>query len=204
MCVRVNGTGCDMAVDDFGKVENAHSSATILRRKERKRVLSAPDSAGGASQIEINAGTGSASTLRWITICCVLLIAALWTVGVVASEIVRHLVQTAPIWIAVVLGLRRSEFTKSAALAYFIFWLCLMGLIWLYLLGWARVVSGTFSRTEITLTLIIGIVSICGIVNCLRLKQSVGAIAATVAFLASLLLQAAAIALSITPAIEHR
>lgn len=79
-----------------------------------------------------------------------------------------------------------------------------MGLICLYLLGWARVVSGTFSRTETTLTLIIGVVSICGIVNCLRLKQSVGALAASATFLASLLLQAAAIALSVTPAIEHR
>jgi len=142
--------------------------------------------------------------MRWITICCILLIATLWTVGVVASEILRHLVQTAPIWVAVVLSLRRSEFTKWAALAFFIFWLFLMGLIWLYLLGWARVVSGTFSRTEITLTLIIGVVSLNGIVNCLRLKQSVGALAASATFLASLLLQAAAIALSITPAIEHR
>jgi hypothetical protein len=142
--------------------------------------------------------------MRSIPICCILLIAALWTVGVVSSESVRHLVQTAPIWIAVALGLRRSKFTKWAALAFFIFWLCLMGLIWLYLLGWARVVSGTFSRTEITLTLIIGAVSIGGIVNCLRLKQSVGAIAAGATFLASLLLQAAAIALSITPAMEHR
>jgi hypothetical protein len=154
--------------------------------------------------LEVNAPDDRPSIMRWITICCIVLIAALWTVGVVASEIVRHLVQTAPIWIAVVLGLRRSELTKWAALAFFIFWLFLMGLIWLYLPGWARVVSGTFSRTEITLTLIIGAVSICGIANCLRLKQLVGAISASATFLASLLLQAAAIALSITPAIEHR
>jgi hypothetical protein len=142
--------------------------------------------------------------MRWITVCCILLIAALWTVGVVANEIVRHLVQTAPIWIAVVLGVRRSEFSKWTALAFFIFWLFLMGLIWLYLLGWARVVSGTFSRTEITLTLIIGVVSLCGMVNCIRLKGSAGPLAATAAFVGSLLLQAAAIALSITPAIAHR
>jgi hypothetical protein len=138
--------------------------------------------------------------MRSITVCCVLLIAALWTVGLVASKVPPYIVQTAPIWIAVVLGLRRSEFIKWAALAFFIFWLFLIGWIWLYPSGWARVVSGTFSRTEITLTLIIGVVSICGIVNCLRLKQSVGAVAAGATFLGSLLLQAAAIALSISPA----
>jgi hypothetical protein len=67
------------------------------------------------------------SAMRWITICCVLLIAALWIVGVVASEFVRLVVQTAPIWIAVAMSLRRSDLSQWAALAFFIFWLFLMG-----------------------------------------------------------------------------
>src|SRR5260370_41822528 len=124
------------------------------------------------------------SATRWITTCCVLLIAALWTVGVVASEFVRHVVQTAPIWIAVAMSLRRSGLGKWAALA--------------------RVISGPFSRTEIVLTLVIGVVSLCGIVNCIRLKVSLGVVAASATFLVALLLQAAAIALSITSAIAHR
>lgn len=122
----------------------------------------------------------------------------------VASEFVRHVVQTAPVWIAVAMSLRRSDLSKWAALAFFIFWLFLMGLIWLYLLGWARVISGTFSRTQIALTLVIGMVSLCGIVNCIRLKVSLGVVAASATFLVALLLQAAPIALSITPAIAHR
>jgi hypothetical protein len=77
-------------------------------------------------------------------------------------------------------------------------------MIWLYLLGWARVISGTFSRTEIALTLVIGVVSLCGIVNCIRLEVSLGLVAASATFLVALLRQAAAIALRITPAIAHR
>jgi hypothetical protein len=49
----------------------------------------------------------------------------------------------------IALGIRRSGWIKWAALPCFFFWLMLMILIWLFLLGWARIVSGTFSPTEI-------------------------------------------------------
>jgi hypothetical protein len=37
-----------------------------------------------------------------------------------------------------------------------------MGLIWLFLLGWAHVVSGTFSPIEVAMTLVVGLSSILG------------------------------------------
>ena len=99
-----------------------------------------------------------------LVICCVTMIAALLVVGVVSHGVVRHIVQTSPLWIAIMLAVRRSPWSKWAALPCFAFWLVLMAAIWLYLLGWARLVTGHFSPTEIAMTMIVGIASLTGIV----------------------------------------
>ncbi len=143
--------------------------------------------------------------MRWITWSCVALIIALFAVGIVASQPLRHLVQTAPIWVGVVLGARKAPIAKWAALPFFVIWLCLMTLIWLYLLGWAQVITGTFPPIEITLTLIIGAISIVGIVGCLKFKApTVGWAAAIAVLVSSAALQMAAVAVSMQPWIAHR
>jgi hypothetical protein len=38
-----------------------------------------------------------------------------------------------------------------------------MTFIWLFLLGWARILSGHFSPTEIVMTLIVGAASVAGL-----------------------------------------
>jgi hypothetical protein len=82
---------------------------------------------------------------RLLATCCVLNVAVLLVVGSVSHGVIRHIVQTSPLWITVVLGLRRSRWWKWTALPCFIFWLLVMIAIWLFLLGWARIVNGTFS-----------------------------------------------------------
>jgi hypothetical protein len=139
-----------------------------------------------------------------LTLCCVVIIAALLVVGAVSHGILRHIVQTSPLWIAIVLGIRRSRWTKWAALPCFVFWLLLMSAIWLYLLGWARIVSGTFSPTEIAMTLIVGLASITGIVMAAHLKSAVRAWQATAVVLLVAVLQVAALRLSLLPQIAHR
>jgi len=104
--------------------------------------------------------------------CCLAVMVALLVVGAVSHGVVRHLVQTAPLWIAVVLGTRRSDLSKWAALPSFVFWLLLMIAIWLFLLGWARIVSGTFTVTEIAMTIVVGAASTLGIVTGLRMKTA--------------------------------
>lgn len=47
-----------------------------------------------------------------------------------------------------------------------------MVFIWLFLLGIARIVSGTFSPIEIAMTIVIGIASLLGIVVSLRGRTS--------------------------------
>src|SRR6266478_6352220 len=106
---------------------------------------------------------------------CLAVIAAFLVVGAVSSGVIRHIVQTSPLWIAIVLGTRRSHWVKWAAFPCFVFWLILMIAIWFFLLGWARIVSGTFSPTEILMTVIVGLASPVGMAEALSLRASVGA-----------------------------
>jgi hypothetical protein len=83
---------------------------------------------------------------------------------VVSNGVIRHIVQTLPLWFPIVLGLRQREIAKWAALPCFIVWLVLMSLIWLFLLGWANVISGHFRPSEVALTMIVGTASLVGLV----------------------------------------
>jgi hypothetical protein len=141
---------------------------------------------------------------RILTLCCIAMIAALLVVGAVSHGIVRHIVQTCPLWIAIVLGIRRSPWTKWAALPCFVLWLLLMTAIWLFLLGWARIISGTFSPTEIAMTMIVGLASIAGIVTAVRTRSSVRALPAMAVVFLVAVLQVAAVRISFLPQIAHR
>jgi hypothetical protein len=104
----------------------------------------------------------------------------------------------------IALGVRRSGWSKWAALPCFIFWLLLLAAIWLFLLGWARIVSGTFSPTEIAMTLIVGAASILGMVRTLTMRSGVGMWPATLTALLVGILQLAALRASLLPAVAHR
>jgi len=51
-------------------------------------------------------------------------------------------VQTLPLWLPIVAGFQRKDVAKWAALPCLLFWLLVMVAIWLFLLGWARLVNG--------------------------------------------------------------
>lgn len=55
--------------------------------------------------------------IRTLGICALILILSLYVVGIVSHGIIRHFVQTVPIWFVVWLGFRRSLWTKRAALS---------------------------------------------------------------------------------------
>lgn len=144
-----------------------------------------------------------ATPARTLACCSLLTIAALYIVGVVSHGVLRHIVQTAPLWIAVVLGLLRSRWSKWATLPCSVFWLFLMVLIWLFVLGWARVVSGTFSPIEVAMTLVVGISSIVGVIASLRMRSGVPALGAIAMFVGTLLLQLIAFRVSLLPGFVH-
>src|SRR5256714_7565281 len=108
---------------------------------------------------EVSAASRSAKVVEPIAIavCCLVIIVALVVgVGLAAGLVLRHVVQTLPLWIGVLAGARRSRAVGWIGLPMFLFWLVLMSLIWLYLLGIARVISGHFSPIEIAMTILVG------------------------------------------------
>ena len=104
----------------------------------------------------------------WIASCSLAVLIALYIVGAVSHGSLRHEVQTLPLWIPIVLGFRRSQFTKWAALPCFLFWLTIVIFIWLFLLGWAQILRGHFSSIEIAMTVLIWTACCCGLAVSLR------------------------------------
>jgi hypothetical protein len=140
--------------------------------------------------------------LKGIGWCSLLILVALYIVGAVSHGSLRHEVQTLPLWVSIVAGFNRREFARWCALPCFLFWVVCMVLIWLYLLGWAQIVSGHFSPTEIAMTLAIGLAGATGIALSLpRARWSFGGAALFVVFAA---LQVLAFRISLLPAIAHQ
>jgi hypothetical protein len=141
---------------------------------------------------------------RTIGICCAAIIAALYVVGLVSGTELRHVVQTAPIWIGVVLGFRASALARWIALPFFLFWLAIVVLIWLFLLGVAHVVSGTFTPPEVAMTVVMGCASLGGIAAAFQRGKRTSAMAAVGAFVVGAVLQFAAFRVSLLQGIARR
>jgi hypothetical protein len=131
---------------------------------------------------------------------------ALYVVGAVSVPpgSLRHEVQTLPLWLPIVAGFQRKDVAKWAALPCLLFWLLVMVAIWLFLLGWARLVNGHFSPAEVAMTLVIGLGSLAGLIACARWRTAVrpGVAAAIVVLFAGL--QLLAFRLSMIPYIASR
>src|SRR6267142_4091452 len=112
--------------------------------------------------------------LRILTGCCMVIIGALvLVVGVGSHGVLRHIVQTSPLWIAIVLSIRRSALAKWAALPCLAIWLFLMTAVLLYVLGGAQIlfIGGTFSPMEIAMTVLVAIASLAGIIVSPRIRS---------------------------------
>jgi hypothetical protein len=95
----------------------------------------------------------------------VIIVALVLGVGLASNLVLRHLVQTLPLWAGVVLGFRRSRAAGWVALPCFLFWFLLMIVIWSYLLGISHLISGHFSPVEIVMTILVASAAVAGIVS---------------------------------------
>jgi hypothetical protein len=141
---------------------------------------------------------------RAIAYSCLAILIALYVVGAVSNGSLRHEVQTLPLWLPIVLGFRQRELTKWAALPCLVFWFGIMVLIWLFLLGWARVVSGHFSAVEIAMTLVIGVACLFGLWRSLGWKTSVNSRVAWTMITLAAAFQLLAFRVSLIPDIATR
>ncbi len=155
---------------------------------------------GGTSQ---QIAATSNATVAMGACCLAIILALVLGVGLASNLVLRHLVQTAPLWAGVVLGFRRSRATSWVGLPLFVFWLLLMGLIWSYLLGISNLLSGHFSPIEIAMTIIVGSASVAGIASFIRFNSFLSRWAAGAIFVVTAIIQFLAFRVSFLPAIAH-
>jgi hypothetical protein len=146
---------------------------------------------------------------RWETVCisvCSLavILALVIGVGLASGLVIRHVVQTAPMLLSIVIGFRGSPAVKWMALPMFLFWLLLMALIWLFLLGLPSPLSGHFSPIEITMTIVVGAASLVGIWAALRISSGVSIAAVAALLVGAATLQVICFRVSLLPGIAHR
>ncbi len=152
----------------------------------------------------MNGTANRSADLRLIGWSCLAIVAALLAVGTVSHGVIRHSIQTSALWPGIVLAFRRHPLSKWMALPPLLFWLAVMLAIWLFLLGWVQLVHGSFSATEIAMTLVVGVASVVGILSCFRARSSVKKATGFAIFVLLAILQIALFRLSLLPVIAHR
>lgn len=135
---------------------------------------------------------------------CLATLVALYVVGAVSNGALRHEVQTLPLWVPIALGFQRRDLAKWSALPCLFFWMAIVIFIWLFLLGWAHVLSGHYSPVEIAMTIVIGVACLCGIVTSIRWKTAVSPLPAAGTVVLFAALQLLAFRISLIPYIATR
>ena len=141
---------------------------------------------------------------KWIALCCLAMLVALYVVGAVSHGVLRHVVQTLPLWFPILFGFRGSELAKWSALPCLIFWLGIMALIWLFLMGWSHIASGQYSPVEIAMTLVVGVACLFGAGVALRWRTTVRPLPAAAIVVLFSVLQVLVLRVSLLPSIAHR
>jgi hypothetical protein len=136
--------------------------------------------------------------------CSLAVLVALYVVGAVSHGSLRHEVQTLPLWFPIVTGVQQREIAKWSALPCLMFWLAIVIFIWLFLLGWARIVTGHYSPTEIAMTIVIGVACLTGLSTSVRWRTAVRPLTAVGVAALFLALQLFALRLSLIPYIATR
>jgi hypothetical protein len=136
--------------------------------------------------------------------CLLGLAMALLLVGVASGTLLRHIVQILPIIFATgVLG-RRPDWGAYASLPIFVFWIVIVVLIWLFLLGVSRIANGHFTPVEIFLTFVMAGFSLVGAVRSVSLGKPLRVSGRALAIILFALIQVAAMWVSFLKPIATR
>ena len=143
---------------------------------------------------------------KTIAYACLAALIALYVVGAVSVPpgSLRHEIQTLPLWFPIVAGFQNRGSAKWAALPCLAVWLAIMIFIWLFLLGWARLITGRFSPTEIAMTVVVGLSAIVGLCAAVRWKTSIRTLPGLAVGAVFLALQLAALRISFIPYFARR
>ena len=141
---------------------------------------------------------------RVIAGCLAGVVAGLVLVGFVSGTPLRHFIQVMPALVVLVAAVRRVTWASWAALPVFAFWFVIMLVIWLWLLGLARIITGNFTASEVALTILIGSCAVAGVVATVWSPSRAGAAGRCVSFLLFAALQVIAMWLSLQPSVSGR
>jgi hypothetical protein len=142
----------------------------------------------------------ASATAAWLLVVALALIA----VGIVSATLLRHVVQIAPLVLAAAIAAVRPRWAACIAAPLFAHWLLVMIAIWLFLLGVARIFTGTFSPAEVVLTIVIGGAALLGLVSCYRRRHDIPSFPAICGTAVFAFLQFAAMWLSTQPVVAAR
>lgn len=123
----------------------------------------------------------------------------LLAVGVESRTAIRHVIQLAPAVVVAILAARGDPRARFAAMPVFTVWFLIMLGIWLFLLGLCHVITGSFTRAEIVLTLVIGSGCVAGMIRTLRRGPRVPRSAGAITLLGFTALQLGCVWLSTQP-----
>ena len=118
--------------------------------------------------------------MRTVRLCLIGVAFSLMLVGIVSGTPLRHLVQVLPIGLALRLASRSPGSLGSllsgayAAVSLFAFWMLVMVLIWLFLLGLSDIASGQYAPAEVALTIAIAFFCSVGILRGIRAGRLLG------------------------------
>lgn len=129
---------------------------------------------------------------------------ALLAVGLVSGTVVRHLIQVAPLAAALFLAQRHQPLGAYAAVSLLSFWMAVMVLIWLFLLGLSDVADGTYTAIEVALTLVIGGFCAVGIGSGIRAGRSLSWTRRLLTLAAGWAIQVGVMAVSFMEQVAHR
>lgn len=123
--------------------------------------------------------------------------ASLLVVGIVSDTLMSHLIQVVPLSLAPIIAWRWKPAVGAwAAVSLHSFWMVVMVLIWLFLMGISEIVDGRFTAVEVALTVAIGGFSAAGIASGVRAGRTLGWWQAVLVLLAGWLVQWVAMELS--------
>jgi hypothetical protein len=95
-----------------------------------------------------------------IALCLTLL-----AVGVVSHEVLRHVIQAAPLVLFCAIGAYRHAWLRPLVIPIFCFWLIICLLIWGYLLGITTILTGNMTPVETGLTIVMAGICVGGLLE---------------------------------------
>ena len=111
------------------------------------------------------------SAKQVVRACLIGLLLALLLVGAVSGTLLRHVVQILPIVAALVVLQRRPAWGAYAAFPILVFWIFIVLLIWLFLLGLSRIANGHYTLIEIVSTFLMAGFCVIGVTRTIPLGR---------------------------------